>query len=182
MADNTKNTPQKHGIGLLGWPLVVIIVTFALDQLSKIIIDKCCELGLDQPIIPGFFDLVYVQNKGAAWGIFHQHTWLLALISTAAFLFILFIFKKQNEGNKLIAFSLALLEGGIAGNMVDRIFRAAVIDFLDFHIAGYHWPAFNIADTAICVSIALLLYIQLFPNRKSDTGKTGDSSSDVAKK
>ena len=65
--------------------------------------------------------------------------------------------------------ALALLEGGIAGNMVDRIFRAAVIDFLDFHIAGYHWPAFNIADSAICVSIALLLYIQLFPAKKPST-------------
>ncbi len=175
MGDNTKNTLQKPGIGLLGWPLVVIIVTFALDQLSKIIIDKCCELGWNQPIIPSFFDLVYVQNKGAAWGIFHQHTWLLALVSTAAFVFILFIFKKQNEGNKLAAFALALLEGGIAGNMVDRIFRAAVIDFLDFHIAGYHWPAFNIADSAICVSVALLLYIQLFPPKNSSAPVDGSS-------
>jgi len=174
MAENTTNT-HKSGIGLGGWPLVVIIATFVLDQITKIIIDKCCELGWDQPVIPGFFNLVYLQNKGAAWGIFHQHTWLLALISTAAFLFILFIFKKQNEGNKLVAFSLALLEGGIAGNMVDRIFRAAVIDFLDFHIAGYHWPAFNIADSAICVSIALLLYIQLFPHKISSAPVDGSS-------
>ena len=75
-----------------------------------------------------------------------------------------------------------MLEGGIAGNMVDRIFRAAVIDFLDFHIAGYHWPAFNVADSAICVSIAILLYIQLFPSKKSDTGKKCDSTSGVATK
>ncbi len=182
MADKTTHTPQKPGISLWGWPLVVIVVTFALDQLSKIIIDKCCELGWDQPIIPGFFNLVYLQNKGAAWGIFNQHTWLLALISTVAFVFILFIFKKQNEGNKQAAFALALLEGGIAGNMVDRIFRTAVIDFLDFHIAGHHWPAFNIADSAICVSIALLLYIQLFPDKKGKSDKEDAPATDSAKK
>ena len=181
MAEDTKTTP-KPGISLWGWPLVVIITTFALDQLSKIVIDRCCELGWDQPIIPGFFNLVYLQNKGAAWGIFNQHTWLLALISMVAFVFILFIFKKQNEGSKLAAFALALLEGGIAGNMVDRIFRAAVIDFLDFHIAGYHWPAFNIADSAICVSIAILLYIQLVLSREKHVAKENASASATAKK
>ena len=181
MTEPSTNTP-KPGISPWGWPLVVIIVTFVLDQLSKIVIDKYCELGWNQPVIPGFFNLVYLQNKGAAWGIFNQHTWLLAMISTAAFVFILFIFKKQNEGNKLAAFALALLEGGIAGNMVDRIFRAAVIDFLDFHIAGYHWPAFNIADSAICVSIALLLYIQLFPGRKALDAKDGEAAASKPKK
>lgn len=165
------NTKQKPGIGVWGWPAWVIAVTFALDQISKIIIDRHCKVGWSKTIIPGFFNLVHWQNKGAAWGIFSQHTWLLAVISTVAFLFILLIFRKTCDGSKLVAFSLALLEGGIAGNMVDRIFRSAVIDFLDFYIGPHHWPAFNIADSAICISIALLLLMQLFSKKKEPQHK-----------
>lgn len=159
-------SPKEHkkskpaGISVWGWPAWVIAVTFALDQLSKIIIDHFCEIGWETTIIPGLFNLVHWQNKGAAWGIFSQHTWLLAIISIATFIAILAFFKKQNDGNRLNAFALALLEGGIAGNMVDRVFRSAVIDFLDFHIGNHHWPAFNIADSAICVSVALLIIVQ----------------------
>ena len=183
MKKNKPNTKKKKpGIGVWGWPAWIIAITFALDQISKIIIDRFCKIGWSKTIIPGLFNLVHLQNKGAAWGIFSQHTWLLAVISTIAFLFILLVFRKMSDGSRLTAFSLALLEGGIAGNMVDRIFRAAVIDFLDFYIGPHHWPAFNIADSAICISIALLLLMQFFSKKKEPQSKSKPPKSKAATK
>ena len=121
-------------------------------------------------MIPGLFNLVHWRNPGCAWGFLEHHTYLLSLISLAAFILLLVFFRKQNCGSRMVAFALALLEGGIAGNMVDRMFRNSVIDFLDFYIGTSHWPAFNIADSAICVSIGLILFYNFFLLR-NDAGK-----------
>ncbi|MBQ7652516.1 MAG: signal peptidase II [Victivallales bacterium] len=161
---------KKEGIPFLWWPLCVTLVTFLLDQASKITIDMNCPEGWQCRVIPGLFNLVHWRNPGCAWGFLEHHTYLLSLISLAAFILVLVFFRKQNCGNRLLAFALALLEGGIAGNMVDRMFRNSVIDFLDFYIGQAHWPAFNIADSAICVSIGMILFYN-FCLQKKDAGK-----------
>ncbi len=159
---------KKAGIPFWGWPLCVTVLTFLLDQGSKILIDVLRPEGWRMRLIPGLLNIVHWRNPGCAWGLFEHHTYLLSLISLVAFILVLFFFRRQNYGSRMVTFALALLEGGIAGNMVDRMFRHSVIDFLDFHIGLAHWPAFNVADSAICVSIGLLLFFNFFMLKNND--------------
>ena len=163
-----KSDSMKGGIPFLWWPLCVTAATFLLDQASKVIIDLNCPEGWRMRVIPGIFNLVHWRNTGCAWGMLERHTYILSLISLAAFILVLFFFRKHNYGSRLVAFALALLEGGIAGNMVDRMFRNSVIDFLDFYIGQAHWPAFNIADSAICISIGMILFYNFFLLKNDD--------------
>lgn len=145
-----------------GWPGLLALAVCLLDQLSKWLIVSQWPEGTLWEIIPGFFNLVHVRNPGAAWGIMASHTWLLACLSLLAFLVLAIFFPRFHGGSRLASISLGAVQGGIAGNMFDRWFRQSVVDFLDFHLAGYHWPAFNIADSAICVGVTLLIVWSLF--------------------
>ena len=158
--------PASASISFWGWPSIVASLVFALDQLSKIAVDKFFELGSSRPVIPGLFELVHFRNTGCAWGMFSEHTWVLALFSLAVFIAIAISFRKLCGNSKFAALAMALLQGGIAGNMLDRGLRASVIDFLDFHIGTHHWPAFNIADSAICIAVGLLLYQSFFLEKR----------------
>ena len=162
---DASKTPA-NAIGFWGWPSLVALLVFALDQLSKIAVDKFFELGSSRPVIPGLFELVHYRNTGCAWGMFSEHTWILALFSLAVFIAIAIYFKKLCGDSKFAALAMALLEGGIIGNMLDRGLRSSVIDFLDFHIGTHHWPAFNIADSAICVAVALMLFQSFFLEKR----------------
>ena len=161
--DLKENAPAQ--IGFWGWPAIVAFAVFAVDQLSKIAVDKCFEIGSSRPIIPGLFELVHVRNTGCAWGMFAEHTWILALFSLLVFIAIAVYYKRLCKDSKFSALAMALLQGGIIGNMLDRGIRASVIDFLDFHIGIHHWPAFNIADSAICIAVGLLLIQSFFLER-----------------
>ena len=152
-------TPLTAGISLWGWPLGIVLGCYALDQLTKWIVIRSIAYGEAIAVIPGFFSLVHLRNTGAAWSILSGYTWLLALISVTALVAIAALFRRWNGGSRLMAAMVALLLGGIAGNMTDRLFRGNVVDFLDFSLCGYHWPAFNVADSAICVSIAVLIFV-----------------------
>ena len=154
-----KSVEATRPIPFWGWPALAALAVFVFDQLTKLFFSRHFALGNGVNVIPGFFNLVHVRNTGGAWGMLGNYTWILGLISLAAFVGFIIVFKKQNKGDKLIAASFALLIGGIAGNMVDRIFRGSVIDFLDFFIGEHHWPAFNVADSAICVSMAVLIVL-----------------------
>lgn len=171
MTTDAKQPPAspRPPVSFWGWPLFAAVLVLLLDQGSKLLITCHYPIGWNYALIEGFFDLVHVRNTGAAWGILNRHTWLLSLMSVAAFAALLMLFKRWNAGNRPTAFALAILQGGIAGNMLDRIFRKSVVDFLDFHIGEAHWPAFNVADSAICVSVALLLILSFFV--KSDDAK-----------
>lgn len=158
-------TPGKS-ISFWGWPCIIAFLILVLDQLTKWLIDVNCPIGWSHNIIPGFFNLVHTRNTGGAWGILNQHTWLLALFSFVAFLLLLRFFKAWNAGNTFTATALALLQGGIVGNMIDRAFRKSVIDFLDFFLGNAHWPAFNVADSAICVAIFFLCIESFLSERK----------------
>ena len=162
MTEQKNIASSSAGLSLWGWPAILSLIVFLLDQGTKIWVDYACPIGWHYSVIPGFFALVHVRNTGSAWGMFSQHTWALALCSIVAFGVLIWRFRKWNEGSRIMAGALALLLGGIAGNMVDRVVRYSVIDFLSFHWRGYEYPAFNIADSAITVSVILLLVLSFW--------------------
>ena len=154
-----------------GYPCLFGLVVLFLDQLTKFLIDWLRPVGWGTSVIDGFFNLVHWRNTGAAWGIFSEHTWLLGLLSLACFIALIVCFDSLSERKTFPALLLGVLSGGIAGNMIDRLFRSSVIDFLDFHwYETYHYPAFNVADISICVSISLLIIYSFFAGIKAKKG------------
>ena len=108
-------------------------------------------------VIPGFFNLAYVENRGCAWGMFQGSVWPLAAFGFAALAFLVWKRKSVFPPGKTGAICEVLLYSGIIGNLIDRVFRGYVIDFLDFHLASRHFPCFNLADAFISVAAALLI-------------------------
>ncbi|MBN2642405.1 MAG: signal peptidase II [Victivallales bacterium] len=160
---------------------ITAIILAMLDQASKAVVVAEFTLGESITIIPGFFNLTYITNKGAAWGILHGKIWLLMLISTVVFVLIIWQIRTLTEGWNERYFAMAVIISGIIGNSIDRIWRKEVVDFLDFYIRvndkSYSWPAFNIADSAITVGVIIYIASTLFrksPNK--NTVQTEDSS------
>jgi len=138
-------------------PLAVLFT--ALDQATKLLVQRTFELHESRAIIPGFLDLHHVINEGASWGIFAGWRWSLAVFAIIA-LVLLVVFRKHifPVNQPLPATTLALLLGGIAGNLIDRVRLGGVIDFIHVHWRHqYNFPVFNIADT--CITLGLALYI-----------------------
>jgi signal peptidase II len=126
-----------------------------IDQITKVIVEN--NISSSIKVIPGLFNLVFVKNTGAAWGILAGKGWLLLLISIIVFILIVTFIRRITEGWPERYYSMALIAGGIAGNSIDRIWRGSVVDFLDFHYGLHHWPAFNVADSAICVGVFIFI-------------------------
>lgn len=136
---------------------------FALDQLTKLWIINRLPLGSYGPsesitVIPSFFYLVHVGNTGAAWSMLTGKSTLLAAIAIATLVGIYFFRSTLGLRDRLAQIAFGLLCGGIVGNLVDRIQHKHVVDFLDFHFGSYIYPTFNVADSAICVGVALYLW------------------------
>ncbi len=153
---------------MLRFGLIVIAAVLIADQVSKHIL-----LGAMEPprliVVTGFFNIVLVWNKGVSFGLFNQggsaSLWILsALALTIAAALTIWLARTDK---RLVGWSLALIIGGALGNVVDRVRFGAVIDFLDFHVAGWHWPAFNVADAAITIGVVLLLFENLFGRAES---------------
>jgi signal peptidase II len=143
---------------------LLIGVLLVLDQVSKGWI--AAKLGLYETIkvIPGFFNITHVRNKGAVFGVFNHLpgntvALLLLALSLLAFALVLAYFLKTPPEQKLTRFTLALVMAGALGNQIDRIFRGSVIDFLEFHVRRFYWPTFNVADSCVTVGAVLLIYI-----------------------
>lgn len=153
-----KNAGSNGASGMTLWLGVAAIVVL-LDQLSKITLSQMLMYGQSEQIT-SFFNLVMVYNKGAAFSFLaDQLGWqryLFTGISVAASLLIIWMLKRH-ASQRLFCWALALILGGAIGNLIDRIAYGHVIDFLDVHVHGWHWPAFNIADSAI--TIGALLFI-----------------------
>lgn len=132
---------------------------FTLDQASKAIVLTYLDPVKIVPVLPGFFDLVNVRNRGAAFGFLNRSDiewqfWLFIIATGIAFCAILALARRGIKQPLLMA-ALGLILGGAAGNLADRLRYRAVIDFLDFYVGPWHWPAFNIADTGICIGVFL---------------------------
>jgi signal peptidase II len=122
-------------------------------------------------VIHGFFNLVHVRNTGGAFGIFGGEkgglgSLLFVLVSLIAIGSILFLFVRLREDEKTLSLSLSLVLSGAIGNLIDRLRLGEVVDFLDFYLFSYHWPAFNIADSAICLGIGLMALELLIKDKK----------------
>ena len=129
------------------------LAVFLIDQLTKFWIASRFQLHTSFPVIPDFFSLTYIQNMGAAWGIFHEHPRALAVLAGVT-LTLLMVFAPAFQGSRRwTRWGWALLVGGIAGNLSDRVQLGSVVDFLDFYVGSRHWPAFNVADSAICAGV-----------------------------
>ena len=142
---------------------IIFIILVALDQLTKYLIVANPEL-IRKPlvVVPGLFDIVSVRNTGAAWGMFHGNNVILLFVAFLAFIMLIIFFRSITEMCQERYIALSLVLSGIVGNSLDRLFRHSVVDFLDFYIGSYHWPAFNVADSAICIGVCLLVFSFLF--------------------
>lgn len=140
----------------------VLVIALVLDQLTKAWIVGNFTLYGSKTVVPGFFDLVYVTNTGAAFSMFAdidsplRHYGFL-VIGLLAVVILSAMSWKMKASPRLYPVAFGLIAGGALGNVIDRIRYGAVIDFLDFYLGKYHWPAFNVADSAICVGVGLFM-------------------------
>ncbi len=160
-----KRLTRKHLI--LGIALTALLV---LDQWIKAVVVRTIPLHESMPVIPGLFDITHVRNTGAAFGLFageisHFRTLFFVALTIGALIVICLVFRRVEENRVVLPLSLGMIMAGAVGNLVDRVRLGYVTDFLDFYWHGHHWPAFNIADSAITVGVILLFIDNLFPRR-----------------
>jgi signal peptidase II len=149
----SKNTPY----------LLLAALLVVADQASKALVARTVELYKSVPVIPGFFNITRVHNKGAIFGTFSQtnNTLVFALLtaaSIAALAFVAYFFFKTPSTDALMKIALTLIMAGALGNQFDRLVRGHVIDFLDFYLGSAHWPFFNVADSCITVGAGLMIF------------------------
>ncbi|MCC6544518.1 MAG: signal peptidase II [Nitrospirae bacterium] len=142
-----------------------------IDQLSKYAVQHMLTLHDPMEVIAGFFNITYIFNPGAAFGLFGNisetaRMIILVGISLIAFAILFYIYIKIRERDNLILVPIALIIGGALGNLIDRIRFQMVVDFLDFYWGHFHWPAFNIADAAITVGTLILVITILFTKKR----------------
>ena len=171
--------------------MLVLILGLAitiLDQVTKYVVRVTFAVGESRPVIEGFFDLTYVRNTGAAWGILggqNASLTILSVIMLAAILIFRRSFLSDTWEHRV---ALGLMVGGIMGNLMDRLRLGWVTDFLDFHCMGYHWPSFNVADAAICVGVGIYILSAMWlvghPLHESrlKSGSTGEKTDSDAPK
>lgn len=145
---------------------VVVLIVFVVDQAAKAWVLHSLPLYSQKEIIPGLFNLVHVRNTGVAFSFFagSESPWrvtLLTMLPLVALGVIVYLYRETRSDEKAKRLALGLIAGGAAGNVTDRLRFGNVVDFLDFYIGPYHWPAFNVADMAVTAGAALLLFCVL---------------------
>jgi signal peptidase II len=146
-----------------GWLLTVLAtVVLILDQASKYAVQNFTQIGSSRVLIPGVLNLVHSSNPGVAFGLLadSQMPWrapLLIVFSVAVIGLITWLLVTDRAGGRLGQWGMALILGGAAGNVLDRIVRHSVTDFIDFYVGSHHWYTFNVADSAIVIGAALVL-------------------------
>jgi signal peptidase II len=157
-----KSFSSSSGTSLTPW-LGIAAVIVLLDQITKITITRLFSYGDSHPVT-SFFNLVVAHNKGAAFSFLATGSgwqrYFFTGIALAAAVFIVYLLKRH-AGQRLFCWALALILGGAVGNLIDRALYGYVIDFLDFYVGKWHWPAFNVADSAICVGATLFILDEL---------------------
>jgi len=140
------------------------------DQITKAVIQNTVPLYHSITVIPGFFSITHIHNPGGAFGFMANKSsglrnLLFLLISSLAICLIFYFYKKTPQKYSLLSACFALILGGALGNLIDRIRFGKVVDFLDFYIGSYHWPAFNVADSLLCIGIGLLIISTIFTGK-----------------
>lgn len=150
--------------------LAIVAAVVIFDQLTKGWILKSFALYESLEVIPGFFSLTYLTNKGAAFGFLAEQTgawrhYLFLVLGAVALVVIVVAWWRMRQSHPLYAISLPLIAGGAIGNLIDRLRHGAVVDFLDVYVGTYHWPAFNVADSAICIGVVVFLLANILEEK-----------------
>ena len=148
-------------------PAVIACLVVIVDQITKAVVVNGLALYSSVPVINGFFNLTHIHNPGGAFGFMANQgeairVFFFLVVACAAMVFVLYFYYKTPEKHFFFRVCLSLIFGGAIGNLIDRIRLGKVIDFLDFYIGQWHWPAFNIADSAITIGIAIYIFHILF--------------------
>jgi signal peptidase II len=165
---------------LVGWS--AFLSSLLLDQTTKILVDQNLSYADRVEMIEGFFYLTHVRNPGAAFGLFNEGPAAIRLtffisISLVAIAIVLSFFRKLAPGDRLSALALGCILGGAVGNLIDRVWRGEVVDFLHFRLwGGYSWPDFNFADSFIVVGVGLLILELLASEGESRAAEGGADS------
>ncbi|MBR3198984.1 MAG: signal peptidase II [Bacilli bacterium] len=136
---------------------IISLICLCIDQIIKFFLYRFLDIGSSIILIKNFFNITLVYNEGAAFSILLSQRVLLILISIFVLIFLYFYLKKEKNMDKYEYIFYGILTGGILGNLTDRLFRGAVIDYLDFNIFGYAFPIFNFADMCIVCSVILII-------------------------
>lgn len=141
------------------WMAFAVVVA---DQLSKTAVLRLTPENFSRPVIPGLFNLVHTRNRGVAFGLFSDHNsaWFTAGLVAFAVLamgVLVWLLTTGRAGHRASRIGLALILGGAAGNLADRLAHGSVVDFLEFFVGSFHWPAFNLADSAITIGAGLVI-------------------------
>ena len=171
-AATASRSAGKAGLALL---ISVAAAVVVLDQVTKIIVQRLFFLGESIPVIDGFFNLTYVRNSGAAFSFLASGdpAWVIpffTIITLVVAVGIVYYYRKTDPAQRLHRWGFSLVLGGAVGNLIDRLLHQSVVDFLDFYAGAYHWPAFNVADSAITTGVGLILLEMLW------AGKSGKVS------
>jgi signal peptidase II len=156
---------------------LIAVLVVILDQLTKLAIILYAQsqgVFVKRSLSSwfGILDIVYTTNPGAAFGIFPDQRWIFISISFIAVIGIMFyVIRYQQQISKWSKNGFALILGGAIGNLIDRLVRIEVVDFVDVHIGRYHWPAFNIADSAICIGVGIIIIELFLKTKKVQEGK-----------
>jgi len=157
---------ERRGAGTAGL-LIIAGLVLVVDQASKLLIYHWLPLYDEIVVVPGFFSIVHYHNPGGAFGIFagaengFRHIFFL-VVSILALGLVFFFYRSTPRTHRFLSTGFALIFGGAIGNIVDRVRLGQVIDFLDVYVRGWHWPAFNVADSAISVGIGIFVFHLLF--------------------
>lgn len=138
---------------------LITLIGLVVDQATKLYVDDRMALYQSIPVVDGLFSFTYLRNKGAAFSFLSEASWRLpffVFVSLVAAVAILVAFQRLQEEQRLAQVALAMIFSGAIGNLIDRVRLGEVIDFLDVYWKTYHWPAFNVADSLICVGVALV--------------------------
>jgi len=175
--DFRMNDTAHQNYGLRKYFFLIAAVVVLLDRASKWAVSASLPLHESLTVIPGFFHITHVENTGAAFGLFAESTaqWKVAALVTFSLLALIVVsilLWRNSHSLSTMTIGLSLILGGAFGNLWDRLVAGHVTDFLDFHIAQYYWPAFNVADSAIVIGAILLVAEILFAKPDRETVKS----------
>lgn len=158
----------------LPWLLLISVLIVVADRVTKTLVSRHIPFGDAIPVIPHFLRITHWLNEGAAFSLFADSAspnavrWGLIAFSAIAAAAVFIALIRLGNRITITTFALALILGGAIGNLHDRIAYGSVVDFIEVHIFGYHWPDFNVADSSIVVGACLLLLDSLLPRKSSD--------------
>lgn len=151
---------------------LIALLIIMIDQFTKWLVVKYMTLGESIPIIENFLYITSHRNRGAAWGILQGQMWFFYIVTTVVIIGIVFYIRKFST-DKLTGISLGLILGGAIGNFIDRIFRNEVVDFVHTYIFSYSFPVFNVADSALCIGVGLMVIAMFMEEKRAKELKNG---------